>query len=171
MVTFELKNDSIEKEQMYTIHILSSLYVFIAVWTKLISSNYGTLHEHSTIFYNYSLHILISENMPLKNPRWNLGKPLLSLLLLLFSYYACFLTSSPLHDGLMIRFRIDPVGGYNNPKCSGIIMKKYLFRIDPGWISEMLIRNAIEESTCRDTTLSNKISKIQGWFNSLENNI
>ena len=25
MVTFELKNDSIENEQMYTIHILSSL--------------------------------------------------------------------------------------------------------------------------------------------------
>ena len=107
-------------------------YVFIAVWTKLISSNYGTLHEHSTIFYNYSLHILISENMPLKNPRWNLGKPLLSLLLLLFSYYACFLTSSPLHDGLMIirKFRIDPAG--YNPK-SGSKMKKYLFRIDPGW--------------------------------------
>ena len=119
------------KKNKCTQYISYHPYVFIAVWTKLISSNYGTLHEHSTIFYNYSLHILISENMPLKNPRWNLGKPLLSLLLL-FSYYACFLTSSPLHDGLMIirKFRIDPAG--YNPK-SGSKMKKYLFRIDPGW--------------------------------------
>ena len=47
---------------------------------------------------------------PNTNPRWNLGRPTLSLL---FSYNACFLTSSPLCDGLMIRFRITVDPGWN----------------------------------------------------------
>ena len=71
--------------------------------------------------------------MPLKKSKMELMDPSLYFHYYYYSFriYACFLTSSPLHDGLMIirKFRIDPAG--YNPK-SGSKMKKYLFRIDPG---------------------------------------